>query len=96
MKITILDDYFDTLCTLECFRQLDGHQVTGWNDHVDAIDALAARLAETGVLVLIRKRTAIRAPLIERLPGRESDRAATLGWEARVADGADSVMFARQ
>jgi hypothetical protein len=68
MKITILDDYFDTLRTLECFRQLDGHQVTVWNDHVENIDALAARLAETEVLVLIRERTAIRAPLIERLP----------------------------
>jgi D-3-phosphoglycerate dehydrogenase len=29
---------------------------------------LAERLAETEVLVLIRERTAIRAPLIERLP----------------------------
>jgi D-3-phosphoglycerate dehydrogenase / 2-oxoglutarate reductase len=68
MKITILDDYCDTLRTLECFCQLDGHQVTVCNDHVDEIDALAARLAETEVLVLIRERTAIRAPLIERLP----------------------------
>jgi len=33
MRVTILDDYFDTLRTLECFRKL-GHQVTIWNDHV--------------------------------------------------------------
>ena len=68
MKITILDDYFDTLRTLDCFRKLADHQVTVWNDHVDDIDALATRLADTDVLVLIRERTAIGAPLIERLP----------------------------
>ena len=34
MKITILDDYHDTLRTLACFRKLDGHDVTVWNDHV--------------------------------------------------------------
>ncbi len=34
MKISILDDYFDTLRTLPCFRKLDGHDVTVWNDHV--------------------------------------------------------------
>jgi D-3-phosphoglycerate dehydrogenase len=68
MKITILDDWFDTLRTLDCFRKLDGHEVTVWNDHVDDVDALAARLADTEALVLIRERTAIRAPLIERLP----------------------------
>ena len=34
MKISILDDYFDTLRTLDCFRKLDGYDVTIWNDHV--------------------------------------------------------------
>jgi hypothetical protein len=29
MKISILDDYFDTLRTLACFHKLDGHEVTG-------------------------------------------------------------------
>ena len=67
MKISILDDYFDTLRTLACFRKLDGHQVTVWNDHTQDIDALAARLKDTEVLVLIRERTQIRAPLLERL-----------------------------
>ena len=67
MRITILDDYFDTLRTLPCFRKLDGHQVEIWNDHVQDTDALVARLKDTEVLVLIRERTAIRAPLLERL-----------------------------
>jgi D-3-phosphoglycerate dehydrogenase / 2-oxoglutarate reductase len=68
MKVTILDDWFDTLRTLDCFRKLTGHEVTVWNDHVQDIDALAERLKDTEALVLIRERTAVREPLIIRLP----------------------------
>src|SRR3954447_17657772 len=68
MNITILDDYFDTLRTLDCFKKLDGHHVTVHNDHVQDVDALAERLQDTEALVLIRERTQIRAPLLERLP----------------------------
>ena len=68
MKVTILDDYFDTLRTLPCFRKLDGHDVTIWNDHVQDTDQLADRLKDTDVLVLFRERTKIRTPLLERLP----------------------------
>jgi D-3-phosphoglycerate dehydrogenase / 2-oxoglutarate reductase len=67
MNISILDDYFDTLRTLACFRKLDGHSVTVWNDHTQDIDTLAERLKSTQALVLIRERTQIRAPLLERL-----------------------------
>lgn len=68
MKISILDDYHDTVRTLDCFARLDGHDVTIWNDHVQDVDTLAARLHDTEVLVLIRERTEVRAPLLERLP----------------------------
>jgi D-3-phosphoglycerate dehydrogenase / 2-oxoglutarate reductase len=68
MKISILDDYHDTLRTLACFGKLAGHDVTVWNDHVQEVDALAERLHDAEVLVLIRERTKIRAPLLERLP----------------------------
>jgi len=67
VNISILDDYFDTLRTLQCFRKLDGHEVTVWNDHVQDTDALAARLKNTEVLVLIRERTQIRARLLAHL-----------------------------
>ena len=67
MKVTVLDDYFDTVRTLACFAKLAGHEVTVWNDHLQETEALAARLADTEALVLIRERTQIRAPLIERL-----------------------------
>src|SRR6185437_13544762 len=68
MKITILDDYFDTVRHLPCFAKLRGHEVAIWNDHVQDVDALARRLADTEALVLIRERTKIRKPLLERLP----------------------------
>ncbi len=67
MHISILDDYFDTVRTLECFGKLAGHDVTIWNDHVQDVDTLAERLRDTEVLVLIRERTQIREPLLERL-----------------------------
>lgn len=68
MRITILDDYFDTVRTLPCFTKLDGHDVTIYNDHMQDVDALAERLRNTEALVLIRERTQIRTPLLERLP----------------------------
>jgi len=68
VKISILDDYFDTLRTLDCFKKLAGHEVTIWNDHVQDVDTLAERLRDTEALVLIRERTQIRTPLLERLP----------------------------
>jgi D-3-phosphoglycerate dehydrogenase len=68
MKISILDDYHDTVRTLDCFAKLAGHDVTIWNDHVQDVDALAERLHDADALVLIRERTQIRAPLLERLP----------------------------
>ena len=68
MRITILDDYHDTLRTLRCFAALSGHDVTIWNDHVQDVDTLAGRLRDAEALVLIRERTRITAPLLERLP----------------------------
>jgi D-3-phosphoglycerate dehydrogenase len=68
MKISILDDYHDTLRTLGCFGKLAGHDVEIWNDHVQEVDTLGKRLKDTEALVLIRERTQIRAPLLDRLP----------------------------
>ena len=68
MKIAILDDYQDVVRTLPAFSKLAGHDVKIWNDHTKDNDQLAERLKDTEALVLIRERTPIRAPLIERLP----------------------------
>ena len=68
MKIAILDDYLDTVRTLQCFAGLAEHDVTIWTDHCQDDDVLAERLAETEVLVPIRERTQISGALLERLP----------------------------
>jgi D-3-phosphoglycerate dehydrogenase / 2-oxoglutarate reductase len=68
IRVSILDDYFDTLHTLPCFAKLAPFDVTIWNDHVEDVDVLAERLKDTEVLVLIRERTKIQAPLLARLP----------------------------
>ena len=67
MNITILDDYQDSIRTLDCFQKIAHHNVTIWNDHTKDTDALAERLKDTEALTLLRERTPIRAPLIERL-----------------------------
>ena len=68
MKVAVLDDYFDTVRTLDCFAKLDGHEVTVFTDHVQDTDALAERLVPFEALVLIRERTKIGGELLERLP----------------------------
>jgi D-3-phosphoglycerate dehydrogenase len=68
MKISILDDYANAVRTLPCFSLIEKHDVTVWNDHTDDIDVLAERLKDTEILVLLRERTAIRAPLLKRMP----------------------------
>ncbi len=67
MNIAVLDDYQDTIKTLACFSKVAGHQVTIWKDHVKDVEVLAQRLKDTEALALIRERTPIGAPLLERL-----------------------------
>jgi D-3-phosphoglycerate dehydrogenase len=67
MNITILDDYQNVVRTLDSFSKVAGHNVTVWNDHTKDVNVLAQRLKDTEALALIRERTPIRAPLIERL-----------------------------
>ena len=68
MRISILDDYFDTIRTLACFQKVQGYEVEIWNDHVQEVEALSERLKNTEALVLFRERTKIQTPLLERLP----------------------------
>src|SRR4030095_5233211 len=68
MKISILDDYHDTLRTLDCFTRLAGHDVEVWTDHGQDVDAVGARVRETAAQGVIRKPPEIRAPLLRRLP----------------------------
>ncbi|MEM8630914.1 MAG: D-2-hydroxyacid dehydrogenase family protein [Pseudomonadota bacterium] len=68
MRVHILDDWFDTLRGLPCFRLLAGHDVTVWTDHEPAPERLANRLAEAEAVVLFRERTKIGEALVAGLP----------------------------
>ena len=68
MKVHILDDWFDTLRGLPCFAKLAEHDITVWTDHEPDPEKLAKRVQDAEALVLFRERTAIGAPLLERLP----------------------------
>jgi D-3-phosphoglycerate dehydrogenase / 2-oxoglutarate reductase len=49
------------------FPEAGRHDVTIWNDHAQDLDVLAGRLRDAEALVLIRERTKIAVPLLERL-----------------------------
>ena len=68
MKVSILDDYQDSFRGLDCFRLLDGHDVTVWNDHVDDVEVQAERLRDSEAVVMIRERSRMPGALLERLP----------------------------
>src|SRR5688572_8255665 len=68
MNITIIDDYVSVVPTLNCYSSLGEHIVNVWHDCVRDIDVLAERLKDTEALVLLRERTQVRKPLIDRLP----------------------------
>lgn len=68
MNIVISDDYQNCVRTLDCFSRLAGHDVTIHTDTLSDIDALAERFAAADVALLIRERTRITRPLLERLP----------------------------
>ncbi|WP_386079335.1 D-2-hydroxyacid dehydrogenase family protein [Vreelandella sp. F11] len=68
MKIAIPDDYQDCVRSLDAFKQLEGHEVTVYNDTLTDLDALSAQFLGAEALVLIRERTPITAALLERLP----------------------------
>ena len=68
MKIVIPEDYQDAVRHLACFQMLAGHEVKVYQDHTEDIETLATRFQDADALVLIRERTPIRGPLLDRLP----------------------------
>ncbi|AWG26239.1 D-2-hydroxyacid dehydrogenase family protein [Flavobacterium kingsejongi] len=68
MNIIIPEDYQNAVSKLQCFRLLQEHNVTVFNDAVSDEAALAKRFKDADVLVMIRERTPITAGLLDRLP----------------------------
>src|SRR5471030_1379395 len=68
MKITILDDYQDSVHKLDCFKLVDGHEVKVFNNTARGLGQLAIRLAPFDALVLIRERSGFNQALLSKLP----------------------------
>lgn len=68
MKVAVLDDYQDSVRTLECFGLLQGHDVRVLNETYADPEQLADRLEDVEALVLIRERTKIDEALLSKLP----------------------------
>ncbi|QEA11839.1 D-2-hydroxyacid dehydrogenase family protein [Comamonas flocculans] len=68
MNIVILDDYQDTVRKLRCAERLAHHSAKVYTNTVKGLGQLSVRLRDAEVIVLIRERTHISRPLIEKLP----------------------------
>lgn len=69
MKIVLLDDYQNVAMKLAPWSTLPkGTVVQAYADHLDDLDALAARLRDADVVMALRERTAFPRALLERLP----------------------------
>ncbi len=69
LQIAILDDYQNVALTMADWTQLkDRAAVTVFNDHIDDVEALVARLQPFDVVCVMRERTPLPRTIIERLP----------------------------
>ena len=67
-RIAILDDYPGVALGMADWPSLTGCEVAVFRDHLADVDALAARLAEFEIVVIMRERTPFGRALLERLP----------------------------
>ncbi len=68
MNIVILDDYQDAVRKLRCAAKLEAYPAKVYTNTVKGIGQLSVRLRDADVIVLIRERTQITRPLLEKLP----------------------------
>lgn len=68
MNIVILDDYQDAVRKLACASKLDALQAKVYTNTVKGIGQLSVRLKDADIIVLIRERTSLTRPLLEKLP----------------------------
>lgn len=68
MKVVILDDYQEAVKNLNCYRLLEGHEVTVVQDLHNISATSFSKLKEAEVLVLIRERTKITEDFLSSLP----------------------------
>ncbi|NUY79749.1 D-2-hydroxyacid dehydrogenase family protein [Flavobacterium sp. MAH-1] len=67
MNVFILDDYQQAVTRLDCFKLLDGFDVTVLTETEKDPEKLSQKIQQAEVLVLIRERTEITEALLSRL-----------------------------
>ncbi len=69
LRVAVLDDYQEAARAFGPWESLGPDaEITCFHDHLDDLDALAARLAPFGAIVAMRERTRFPRALLERLP----------------------------
>ena len=68
MNIVILDDYQDAVRKLQCAARLDAYTAKVYTNTVKGLGQLSVRLRDADIIVLIRERTHINRPLLDKLP----------------------------
>jgi len=68
MRIAIPDDYQNAIETLDCFKMLEGHEVTIVHEYTPDNQALAPKLNDPEFLVLTRTRTKVDETLLKLIP----------------------------
>lgn len=84
MHIVIADDYQNCVRQLDCFAQLDGHQVTVYQAPPADRAAYIERLRDADVLVVVRERAHVDAQLLAALPRLKQ--VALVGRHSRYID----------
>ena len=69
MRIVLLDDYQGVALELaDWSRILGSHEVVSFRDHIEDEDELVRRVGAVDVLCIMRERTSVMRPLIDKLP----------------------------
>ena len=69
IRIAILDDYQDVALKMADWSPLDGRAtITVFNEHLSDFDAIVERLLPFDVVCVMRERTPLPRPVLERLP----------------------------
>jgi len=68
VKIAIIDDYQDAFRSLDCAKQLAGHELMVFTDTEKDPAKLAARLQDAEIVVLTQQRSKMPRAVIEKLP----------------------------
>lgn len=66
MKVAIIDDYQNAVCTLKCYAKLQGHEVTIFSEPDNDLLRIAGRLQGFEAVLLTQQRTRFTRAMLER------------------------------